>query len=134
MTGINIDSLTIVDDAKLEKEQEVKLRAKVADLLPVADKIKEAKKRVEFTLDTEGANGELERLRQAARLQGFSLRILSRVPIKGDEKKTLVTVKAGQLIERTKAETEADEAADIEAEVEAQVVAPKAKPSAKPAK
>lgn len=111
--GIALEGLEFLDPAETEKAKAERERAKVEDLLPVAEKIQHAEDRVRFKLDTEGANTELERLRTAARLQGFTLRILSR---EVEDKVTTVTVKAGKLIERrTPEEIAADEKAAAEA-------------------
>lgn len=127
--GIALDALEFLDPAETEKVKAEKERKKVEDLLPVADKIKTAEDRVRFTLDTEGANAELERLRTAARIQGFTLRILSR-EVEGDV--TKVTVKSGKLIERRTAEEIAAEAAQA-AETTPEAT-PKAAKDAKSAK
>jgi hypothetical protein len=105
--GIQLDDVEFLSPEIDNAAKEAKQREKVADLIPLADKIKSAEGRVRFNVDTEGANAELERLRTAARLQGFSLRILSR---EANGAVTTVTVKPGKLIERGKGE--GDETAD----------------------
>lgn len=124
--GINLDDLELLDPAETEKAKAERERKRVEDLLPVAEKIKAAEDRVRFKLDTEGANAELERLRTAARIQGFSLRILDR---ETDGKVTMVTVKPTKLIERrTAEEIAAEKAAEAESEKNAEAEPEKATP------
>lgn len=99
--AIKLDSFQIESPEAVAAEQEAKRREKVKDLLPIAQQIKEAATRVTFQLDTEGANAELDRLREAANLEGFSLRLINR-EAKGAV--TTVTVKAGKLIKRGEGE------------------------------
>jgi hypothetical protein len=80
----------------------------VAYLAPTIQKIAESGKVVRFTLATEGLNAEIEKLRLAARVQGFSLRTVSRE--QQSDGQTVLQVKLGKLVQRRTAEQLAAEA------------------------
>lgn len=130
--SLTLDSLTVLPDP----DNTVRDREKVKDLLPVAQKIQEAQKRVSFTLDADGANKELDRLRLAARIQGYSLRTVSN-ELSEDKKTRTVIVKPGKLIERETGKPEnADDNTETtpEADAEAPTVTPTVATIKSPAK
>lgn len=94
-------------------DPDVAKRASVAHLIPVIKRIAETGKVVRFTLPSEGLNSEIEKLRLAARLEGHTLRTVSRVA--QDDGTTKLEVKLGHLVVRRTAAQIAEDEASTEA-------------------